>query len=430
MYELKQFLGQFISQKKVLILGFGREGRSTFRLLREVGGYAELGISDLHPIELSDEGIMLYSGTHYLDVMDDYDIVFKSPGVVLPKEFSAYSCLITSQMELFLSYFSRQVIGITGTKGKSTTSSLLYHILSENGVDCIFAGNIGIPVFEIVDEIHDSTVIVLEMSCHQLEHIACSPSVAVFLNLYEDHLDHYGSFEKYADAKRNIYRHQKADDVLFCNPQIKPSEAECASQVIDIDTAVLPQGTEDATRLKGQHNLFNIAVVYQICRRLQVDTQGFLDSLATFQPLAHRLEYVGMLDGVAYYDDSISTTVESTINAIKSIKNAGSVLIGGMDRGIAYDALVDFLIDCSLDEVILMYDSGKRIYEVICQKLGNQKGSPRFVYLSDLQSAVEYARKHTQIGKACILSPAAASYGVFKNFEERGKEFCRLVFNK
>lgn len=426
---MKEFLKQFVEQKKVLILGFGREGKSTFKRLQEVGSYAKLAISDRNPISVSDcDGVLCISGETYLDVLDDYDIVFKSPGIMLPKRGTEYSCSIISQTEVFLKCYSAQTVGITGTKGKSTTSSLLYHVLKHSGRDCILAGNIGIPVFDIVEDISEETIIVLEMSCHQLEYIETAPATAAFLNLYEDHLDYYGTFERYANAKKNIYRRQKAGDILFCNPEFQPEANECASQICCVNAEVLPERAAKETKLRGKHNRFNIAVVYKICKYLNLKDEEIISTLSSFAPLAHRLEYVGTVQGVEYFDDSISTTVESTISAIASVENAGTVLIGGMDRGIEYSGLIEFLQTCKLDEIIFMYASGKRIYDEIQALEIKNDFSPKCAYVPDLKAAVDYARKATKEGKACILSPAAASYGYFNNFEERGDAFRGFVF--
>ncbi|MBP0977616.1 MAG: UDP-N-acetylmuramoyl-L-alanine--D-glutamate ligase, partial [Oscillospiraceae bacterium] len=224
-------LKQYTEGKNVLILGFGREGKSTYKRLCEAGGFASVTIADQNQIkdELPD-AVKIISGEQYQDTLNDYDIVFKSPGVVLKNDLASYTCKITSQTEIFLEKYASKVIGITGTKGKSTTTTLIHHILSENGVDAVLTGNIGIPCFDVIDNIKDDTKVVFELSCHQLENIRFSPSVAVFLNLFEEHLDHYGSFEKYAEAKQNIYKHQKAGDRLFCNADIKPKKADCAPE--------------------------------------------------------------------------------------------------------------------------------------------------------------------------------------------------------
>lgn len=422
---MKAFLEQYLYQKKVLILGFGREGRSTYRVLQAVDSLAELAIADGMATELPAD-VTVYSGEGYLDHLDEYDVVIKSPGVPLPKHPAEYACHITSQIELFLQRYAPQTVGITGTKGKSTTSSMLYHVLRESGVDCVFGGNIGVPVFDIAEEVTDRSVIVLELSCHQLEHISVAPSVAVLLNLYEDHLDRYGTFEAYCDAKKNIYRRQKPQDVLFCNAEFLPAEGDCSAQVRAMGPDCVAAVEGIPTLLKGTHNRYNMAVVYEICRLLQVDEQKVAAAMATFKPLAHRLEYVGALEGVDYYDDSISTTVESAISAIKSVENIGTVLVGGMERGIDYEPLVTFLLAHPIDNVICMYDSGKRIYD----RIGECADGPtatNFVYVPDLTAAVACAREVTAAGKACVLSPAAASYGAFKNFEHRGNVFRALL---
>ena len=425
---MRAFLEQYLRGKKVLIVGFGREGRSTYHVLKDIKSLQALAISDRNPINaLPDDAVSVITGESYLDILNDYDVVIKSPGVALPKKPAAYTCCVTSQIALFLRCYARQTIGITGTKGKSTTSSLLYHILTVAGADCILAGNIGVPVFDVIDSVTASTTIVLEMSCHQLEYITVSPTIAVLLNLFEDHLDRYGTFEVYADAKKNIYRYQTADDVLFCNPEHFPASGDCAAQIRGIYPERVPGLEQIKTRLQGAHNRFDITVVYEICKHLNVDEEAILSGIATFEPLKHRLEPIGTVAGVDYYDDSISTTVESTIGAITSIRNIGTVLIGGMERGIDYSRLIDFLLTHHVDNVIFMYDSGKRIYETIRQADPEHRATSGFVYRQTLEEAVRYARKVSKPGQACVLSPAAASYGVFKNFEERGNEFRRLV---
>ncbi len=417
-------IADLIKDKKVLILGFGREGRSTFSLINRVGGFRELAIADQKaPEDVS--GLKIHSGEGYLDCLNDYDVVFKSPGVVLPQ--TDYSCVLTSQVELFLEKYSRQVIGITGTKGKSTVSSLMYHVLSENGVPCLFAGNIGLPVFEIVPEIRPETVVVLELSCHQLEYCRYSPELALLLNLYEDHLDHYGTMEKYVRAKKNIYLNQRPLDLLLCIDEVRPAKEESVSRTVAVTSDVLPFRSfseVEGARLRGEHNLLNCAFVYTVAKTFGISGEEFISSLKTFSPLRHRLELIGEKDGVEYFDDSISTTVESAISAMESVANASTILLGGMDRGIEYDKLVSYLRSKPIKNVICMYDSGRRIYDMLSEE--PPEGS-NLLYRDDLESAVSAAKEVTGKGEACILSPASASYGYFTNFEERGDVFKSLA---
>ncbi len=423
---MKETIRNLVKDKRVLILGYGREGQSSFRMVSSVGGYSCLDIADANAVS-SDLTAMhsVITGAGYLDCLDEYDVVFKSPGIVLPKDISKYNCHITCQADLFLEVYGAQTIGITGTKGKSTTSSLLYHILKECGKDVLFGGNIGLPIFDITDQIHPRTIIVFELSCHQLEYAHFAPSKAILLNLYEDHLDHYGTVEKYWNAKKNIYRKQGYCDFLFCNPDFLPATGECKSTIIKVKSADLPFNSFEeipGVTLRGTHNIFNCAFVYDVCRRYDISDDDFMKALATFKTLAHRLQYIGTKDGVDYYDDSISTTVESAISAVRAIPNAGTLLLGGMDRGIDYDPLVAFLPTTRLEHIILMYDSGKVILEKL-KATSDDEFMKKVVYIEELADACTFVKENASKNTAVILSPASASYGHFKNFEQRGDFF-------
>ncbi len=427
---MKETIRNLVKDKKVLILGYGREGQSSFRMVSAVGGYACLDIADANAVS-SDltSSHKVITGPTYLDCLNDYDVVFKSPGIVLPMDIKDYTCRITCQADLFLEVYGAQTIGITGTKGKSTTSSLLYHILKACGKDVLFGGNIGIPIFDITDQIHPRTIIVFELSCHQLEYAKFAPSKAILLNLYEDHLDHYGSVEKYWNAKKNIYRKQGYCDFLFCNPEFLPAPGDCKATVIKVKSQDLPFNSFEevpGVTLRGNHNLLNTAFVYDVCRRYDISDEDFVAALATFKTLAHRLQFLGKLEDVDYYDDSISTTVESAISAVKAIPNAGTILLGGMDRGIDYDPLVEFLPTTRLEHIILMYDSGKVILEKL-QATAPADFMSKVHYIENLEDACAFAKSNATKGTAVILSPASASYGVFKNFEQRGDFFKQYV---
>ena len=459
---LLNHLHDLIKDKEILILGFGREGRSTLNRILEVGDAASITIADGNEAltlpaameittlsgdkkSVSTEGISLLTGIHYMDSLDDYDIVFKSPGVVLPKAADDYPCLITSQTEVFFEVYREQIIGITGTKGKSTTSTLLYHILRESGMDTVLAGNIGIPFFDILEQITPASRIVCELSCHQLEYIHVSPHIAILLNIHEEHLDHYGSMERYVHAKQQIYLHQKENDLLFCGLDVLPAKGTCRSHIFTVSDRfascdVTLTGTRirfesgdyripaSEIRLLGHHNHLDIAFDYGVCHELGVDDESFTKALISYEPLPHRLRLIGSLDGVRYYDDSISTICDTAIQALKSIPSPGSILIGGMDRGIDYSELIEYLSVDSVPHIILMEATGKRIYEEIKNSYPAFHDPDRLHLVEHLSDAVELAKKVTTPGSACILSPAAASYGIFKNFEERGDAFLDLVF--
>ena len=444
MNRFVEYIKDYTAGRSVCILGFGREGRSTFRMISKYCAPERIAVADKNPIDRASNGlpesVELITGDAYQKCLDEYDIIFKSPGIVLEKTPSELKCEISCETQIFFTVFREQIIGITGTKGKSTVTSLIYHILKESGKDCRIAGNIGIPVFDIAEDMNDDTIVVCELSCHQLEYMTVSPHKAVFLNLYEEHLDHYGTLENYYNAKKNIYLHQQSDDVLWCNSEL--SNDRIPSKVITLSNTDEGAGVYvangrisdsdggeynipvDNIKLLGVHNHYNIAVAWDVCRS-SVSREQFTNALSTFAPLHHRLEYVATVNGVSYYDDSISTACATAIEAIKSVPNAAAILIGGMDRGIDYTSLVDYLAASNV-YVICMEASGKRVYDMIMQN-DAFSDKDRVHYTDHLEGAVELASRITPKGSSCVLSPAAASYGIFKNFEERGDAFKKLV---
>ena len=400
---------------------------------------------------MPEDGTVWHTGPDYQKCMDDYDVVFKSPGIVLERPENEYRCSILSQTEVFFRCFRDQIIGITGTKGKSTVTTLLYHLLKQAGMDALLVGNIGIPALDHMEEVKPDTRIVFELSCHQLEYMTVSPHIGILVNIHEEHLDHYGTMEKYVEAKHHIFKNQGPDDILICNVQCLPEEGTCPSGLIragmdgsgkELDVVQEQDGTwvhfrgksfcipTDEIKLLGQHNYFDIGVAYGVCSILGMDDQVFARGLKTYEPLPHRLQYIGEREGVKYYDDSISTICDTTIQALKTLKDTDTVLIGGMDRGIDYRELIEYLSDCQVPHIILMEATGKRIYQEIHKYYPEFKNRARLILAEHLEDGVKRARQITRPGTSCVLSPAAASYGIFRNFEERGETFSRLVFNK
>ncbi|MCR5734856.1 MAG: UDP-N-acetylmuramoyl-L-alanine--D-glutamate ligase [Lachnospiraceae bacterium] len=391
-------IAEILSGKKILIWGYGLEGRSVEKFIKK-----HCEVSSLEVFEGKQDGI------------DEgkYDLIIKSPGI----KADVYNNKYTSSTDLFLEEFSDKIIGVTGTKGKSTTASLLYHVLTDcTDKKILLVGNIGYPCLDTYDRIDEDTVIVYEMSCHQLAHAYRSPHIAVFLNLYEDHLDYYGTRENYFKAKANIALHQNENDYFYAGENVP--EISTKAEIHRITKADVMQFE---TSLFGKHNQYNASVVYKICTDLfNCDGEAVRNSIKRFRGLHHRLEYVATKDGIDYYNDSISTIPEAAIAAAESIPNTGTLLIGGMDRGIDYDILIDYIKEHQDYNYIMMYASGKRVYDAVSDLSCCH-------YEEDLKAAVEKASQITEKGHAIILSPAAASYGYFKNFEARGNAFCRLI---
>lgn len=435
---LKKKINNFLSNKSILILGFGREGKSTLKYINENNiCYTRLAIADKNEAIERQEKIEYFLGDNYIKAIYDFDIIIKSPGISLKGlDLHDVRGKIVSQTELFLKYGKEKVIGITGTKGKSTTSTLIFQMLNkEFSVELV--GNIGIPVLDYVDKYEKVDYFVYELSSHQLELVDASPKIAIFLNLYEEHLDYYESFASYANAKRNIFKNQDETDLFVYNKDMKDTligGAYVKAKTIGIsqnESEKIPFKNEfidlnvdkDSIGLLGIHNLYNLTVAATVAKIVGVSDNSIISVIKNLKPLPHRLETVGTFNEIKYIDDSISTIPEATISALNSIPNVDTVLIGGMDRGINYDALVEFLAQTKTYNIILMYDSGKRINEMLRKKPSKNN----VIYAEDLEMAVKLATKITKKDAACLLSPAAASYGFFKNFEERGDKFKEYI---
>lgn len=435
----------YLKDKKIVILGFGREGKSTYNFLRKHFEEKEIDVIDenidINSEEnreyLEDMNLNVIKTSEYINMLNAYDLIFKTPGISFKGiDISSFANKITSQLDIFLKYFKEYVtiIGITGTKGKSTTSSMLYQVLNKakNGVH--FLGNIGRSIFCEIDEIKKGDTVVLEISSHQSQYIKNSPNIGVILNVFQEHLDHYNSYEEYIDAKINVIKFQAKEDFAI---YIKNSSdlnkrlenVKLNSKIINIDLNDKDKFSyfnfEHERKLIGKHNEYNIMVVLKICEILRVEKNIVCEEIYNFSPLEHRLENVGQYDGVFYYNDSISTIPETAIACVNTIRDVDTLIIGGLDRGIDYTNFEKFLIDSKLVNIICMYDTGRKIFDNIIGKTDKN-----VILVKDIYEAVECAKKVTKKGRACAMSPAAASYGFFKNFEERGRIFKELVKKK
>ena len=433
--------------KRILVLGFGREGRSTWRFLHKYLPEATVAVADKNEMEL-----VQYFGTSYLEAIYDYDIVIKTPGISL-KDFDTKGVEITSQTDLFLSQFHNQTIGISGTKGKSTTTSLIYHLLKSSGRDAILTGNIGIPCFDVMEEIQPDSIVVYELSAHQLEYVHNSPHVGVLLNVFEEHLDHFGTFERYKAAKLNLLRFMDKDDTAIIHESLRdgvstsstsnatkvpePVEGPIHKVVVfsqfDISNLVTPT----VLPLKGDHNLLNVKAALLACDAYGVDYHELIPYLFTFKPLEHRLEPVGTFGGVSFVNDSISTIPQATIQACKALGRVDFLLLGGFDRGIDYQPLADYLKQNHVPHLLFTGKAGERMMELIygvstgsttCDvKVPEPVEGPTLYYYANMEEAFAYIATQAQNGDVVLLSPAASSYDQYKNFEERGRKFKALA---
>lgn len=413
----KAGLIKLLKPHKIAILGYGREGQSTHKLIKELLPEKEVLIADdkspLAGCTLQDS--CLKSCTLYI----------KTPGISMKKLQGLDREKITSQTDIFLQLYSNQTIGITGTKGKSTTSNLVYKILLDQGFDVLLAGNIGVPLLDIISNIKENTIIVAELSAHQLQFIHTSPKVSILLNLFEEHLDHFDSYEQYKESKYNIATKQTKQGVFIFNKDSK--EINALLEKTPLQSRQKPFSKEEATieanYLKGEHNQMNILSAILASQEFGAKKEEAEITAKNFQPLAHRLEYVGEKNGVTYYNDSISTIPQATIEALKALKKVQTLILGGMDRGIDYSPIVEQIGEFEVKNIAFVGQAGRRIYKEMKEKANNYN-----CFLSDdYKEIVSWCKANTQKEKICLLSPAASSYDMFTNFEHRGEVFKQLI---
>lgn len=422
---------QEFKDKNVLIWGYGMEGKSTYNFIRSLLPEQTLTIADKKIENVKDTTNTVLLREEETD-FNAYDLIIKAPGIVAPNTINKSK--ITGQAPLFLKHYRNQTIGITGTKGKSTTTSIIAKVLSTK-YKTFLVGNIGKACFDVIDELTEDALVAFEISCHQLEYATYSPHIAIYINLFDEHLDHYGTFENYGRAKDQIFLHQKEDDILIIHEDIQNRagnrEKICIGKDIYAIGHVLYDGKKQLEvkecSLKGEHNYQNLAVAYKVAELYDISDEKFLEAVKEFQPLRHRLEVIGTVENVMYINDSISTIGETCIQALDTYPNTSVVLVGGMDRGIHYDKLEEALFARKDVQVIFMYATGKRIHKEM-----KDKGLDRsdLYDVEDLDEAVTLAKKIARPNTVCMLSPASTSYDHFKNFEARGDYFRKLVLGK
>ena len=430
--KLKQY-------NNIAILGYGREGISTYNFIRKHSNM-HLTILDAREITPEDEftSYKKYNGEE--DLLE-FDLIIKTPGVPIIGFSDETKSKITSQMELLLEVNSDNVIGITGTKGKSTTSTLIYNILKDQMDKVFLVGNIGVPVLDKIDEYEGATV-VAEMSSHQLETVKVSPHIGIILNLYSDHLDHAGTLENYHASKMNIMRHEKTTDYAIYDIDNEYLNNQDFSNVVGnkltvsinkeatiylkdnniyLNGELLLNRDDIKTDLQGDNNLKNIMFALLVASIYKLDINKTLESIKNVKPLEHRMEYVGKYKDINFYNDAIATIPEATISACTTLKDVDTLIFGGMDRGIDYTKLIDYLNNTSIKHLICMPTTGHKLAPLLPQD--------KVILVDTLKEAVDKAFEVTEKGKTCVMSPAASSYEFFKNFEEKGTIYKDLVRN-
>lgn len=430
--------------KKILIVGLGREGLDSFLFFRRIFPKITIGLADRSPLAslgpvfrekiAKDKYIKLHLGGDYLKAIKEYDLAVKAPGVPIhfPEIEEAYAAgKVTWQTKIFFDLCPATIIGVTGTKGKSTTSSLIHAVLKAAKKPVKLLGNIGKPILMDLLAAKKEDYFVLELSSHQLFGLDKSPHIAVLLNLYEEHLDYYRDFSEYAGAKANIATHQSADDFLIYNSEnsetaaiAKRSRAQKIAfneRAWDFKAADLP--------LVGEFNYQNAKIAAIIGEILKIDKTTVETALKKFKPLEHRLESVGIFNGIEFYNDSLSTIQESAVAAIDGLGERVETLIaGGYDRNQPFEKLAEKILDSKIKALVLFPTTGERILHEV-ETLANGTGrSGRFkdiaiFFAATMDEAVKAALGNTASQKIALMSCASSSFSLFKNYEEKARLF-------
>lgn len=433
----------YLRDKRILILGFAREGVDTFHFLRrlfpkQVFGVADqLGAGRLTPeakkLLKTDRNLKLHFGKNYLQKIGDYDVIIKSPGIP-PKALKSHlkrGQIITSQTQIFFENCPGKIIGVTGTKGKSTTASLIYEVLKAGGLKAYLVGNIGKPVLSVLFRAKPSDIYVYELSSHQLMGLKQSPRVAVFLNFYPEHLDYYKNLNEYLRAKQNICRWQGRGDYFLFNPEnkcVRESSGLTKAKKIALNPKKAAEFLEEHGRglakLEGGFYFLNMAAAIEAGRIFGVPNEKITQAIRDFKPLAHRLELVGQFKGIKFYNDSLATIPEATIAALDALgDDVQTILLGGFDRGLDFRHLARRIIGSRIKTLIFFPTTGKRIWKEIARLPGAKTRFLNRFFVVNMMKAVELAFKHTEKGKICLLSSASPSFGLFKDYADRGNQF-------
>ena len=445
--------------KKTAVIGIGVEGISSAKFLLEKG--VSVSILDKKTKDQVDKeylrqvkklGAKLILGEKYLKDLSQFSFIVRSPGVKLStseiKEVIASGANVTSQTKIFFDLVPCQIIGVTGTKGKGTTSSLIYEMLKLSGKDAYLGGNIGLPPLDFLDKLNEQSVAVLELSSFQLQDLKKSPHIGVMLMTTSEHLDYHKDLPEYIESKRNLLRFQDKEDFAIINKDyvasresdiltnggiFQISREDEVSQgcyvkdgkvIISFAYGAFNKKTVDIVKtsdilLPGEHNFENVCAAVMAAYLAGVTKQNIAQVLKTFKGLEHRLELVREVKGVRYYDDSFSTTPETAIAAIKAFKEPEILILGGSSKRSDFKHLGEVILNASnIKAIIGIGEEWIRIkFELPNSKIPVVEGC------RNMKEIVKEAIKLAEKGDVVLLSPACASFGMFKNYKDRGNKF-------
>ncbi len=454
--KLEEF-NNYIKNKKVAIIGLGVSNIPLLDYLHNLG--SKIMVFNNKPIDNSildkiyDYKIDYSFGENYLSKLTGFDIIFRAPSCrpdlpEIQKEVER-GAILTSEIELVLELCPGTTIGITGSDGKTTTTSLIYEILKEENLNCYLGGNIGIPLFTKICEMKPEDYVVLELSSFQLMTMNVSPKIAVITNVTPNHLDIHKSYEEYIQAKANIFKYQNEDDLLVLNydnkitnefGKIAPSKVVYFSSKEKLDDGLILDNNiikecDDGLRrhilstkdikLRGVHNCENICAAIAATKNIaSIDSQ--IRAISNFSGVNHRLEFVKEINGAKWYNDSIASSPTRTIAGLNSFDEDIVLIAGGYDKHLDYRPLAQPIIN-KVKKLILLGQTSDKIYQEVTKLLSIENKKLDIFKTTTLEEAVNKAKEVSKKGDIVLFSPASASFDMFKNFEERGNKFKKLV---
>lgn len=403
--------------------------------------------------KIREYNLKTYLGSDSLKNLIGFDIIFRSPSCMptLPeiKAEEDRGAIVTTEIEMILKMAPSKIIGITGSDGKTTTTSLIYNILKEKGYNCFLGGNIGTPLFTRIKDMMPEDIVVLELSSFQLMNMEVSPTISVITNITPNHLNIHKDYEEYINAKKNIFRFQNKNDVVVLNYDNEItrnaaneatgkvrffSSSEKLDNGIILDGEVI-KGCKDRVRthilntrdvkLRGKHNYENICAAIAATSDL-VDTETQIRAICNFSGVEHRLELVREIDGVKWYNDSIGTSPTRTIAGLKAFDEDIVLIAGGYDKHLDYTPMAKPILE-NVKTLILMGQTAQKIYDSVTNEMKSQNKKLDIYMCDSLEDTVRVAKKITKKGEIVLFSPASASFDLFKNFEERGRKFKEIV---
>ena len=457
--KLEEF-NEFLKNRKIAVIGLGVSNLPLLDYLYEknakVTVFDKRTIDEI-PKETMDK-ITKYSfefslGQYYLEKLKGFELIFRSPSCLptIPElvEAEKNGAIITSEIELVLKMTPSKVIGVTGSDGKTTTTTLIYEILKHAGYNCFVGGNIGKPLFTRIKEMSPEDIIILELSSFQLMGMEVSPDISVITNISPNHLNIHKDYEEYIVAKKNIFKYQNEQGILIINYDneiTKTFNKEAKGKVIYfssktkledgfiVDNNIIKESEAGIRKhilnvkdikLRGVHNFENICAALAATKTL-VDSDVAYEAIKDFQGVEHRLELVREIDGVKWYNDSVSSSPTRTIAGLNSYSEEIVLIAGGYDKNLDYTPIAKPIVE-KVKTLILIGQTSGKIYEAVKTELEKQNKNLNIYMCDSLEDSVSKAKKYAKPGQIVLFSPASASFDMFKDFADRGEKFKNLV---